>query len=80
MRLRNIIISKRSQISEIACFVTSFIWIPEQAELICSEKKKGFVIPRAEGGGDGLGRGMDEGNVLYFNWGGGNMMYTYVKT
>jgi len=40
MRLRNIIISKRSQISEIACFVTSFIWIPEQAELICSEKKK----------------------------------------
>ena len=44
------------------------------------KKKKGFVIPRAEGGGDGLGRGMDEGKVLYFNWGGGNMMYTYVKT
>lgn len=38
MHLRNII-SKRSQISESACFVTSFIWIPEQAELICSEKK-----------------------------------------
>lgn len=34
------------------------------------------MIPRAEGGGDGLGRGMNEGNVLYFNWGGGNMMYT----
>lgn len=43
------------------------LWIPEQAELICKVKKNGFVIPRAEGGGDGLGRGMNEGNVI-FNW------------
>lgn len=49
--------------------------ISEQAELIYSEKN-GFVLPGAEGGGDWLGRGMSDGNVLYLDWGGGNMVYT----
>lgn len=37
------------------------------------------MVPGAEDGDDWLGSGVGDGNVLYFDWGGGNMLYTYIK-